>query len=523
MASDASNLRVDCAQRALVRIFQGAYQAPRSLRCDRAFVREPLEACLVAVASAYLYSKGDPGPETPLRTMFADWGGRLPNYVVPAGATVSRSRESDGFEWAMLIEGGLFVTAEDWEIAKGVSSRSALEGMSVSDIIDRGFHLEARECFPTAPGALRRICCIPAGSFLPPLWSLRFFAEHVYGKGAPDGSRKAGAVERQRLNALVRDELVFCVVLGVAAERTTYQRTQIMPVEVINRILAYDGEDKIPTRHGALSVSATGARLMRARTVPCESQVEVRPLHVAGVLYYVPDELLDSAVPARCPTVPAASSFPSRAPPVAQGDGVRAMDVELRDPSLPLGPRGTAPMPREPPPRTFGVNAATTLSAGAPYRVGTERRAADDDRFPRLASPSLAELVRNTVDLAEYGQAYPHLRPVLARFGDQRRANLRAVMECLSGFVRSVGPNAAKAPRRGSRGGTTIELRRVRQELAEARNECSRLRRELDAMAGRDGEIYRVRGAREVWDSCRDSAPQRRYGPEGDGGGGFTA
>ena len=545
------------AQRALVRICQGAYQVLRSLRCDRAFVRDPLEACFIAVASSYLYFKGDPGSETPLRTLIADWGGRLPNYVVPAGATVSCSRQSDSFEWAMLIECGLVVTAEDWEITKGVSSRSALEEMSVSDIIDRGFHIKARECFPAAPCALRGVGCVPAGSSLPPLWSFRFFAEHVYGKGAPDGSRRAGAVERQRLDALIHDELLFCIVLGVAAERTTNQRTQVMPVEVINRVLAYDGEDKISTRHGALSVSATGARLMKARTVPLESHIEVRPFHVAGVLHYVPDELIDCAIPAPSSTVPATSSLPSRAPPVAQGDGVRAMGVERGNPSLPLGPRGTAPIPQESSARASGATAVMTPSAGAPSRVEVGRRVADDDRIPRLASPSLAELVRNTVDLAEYGQAYPHLRPVLARFGDQRRANLRAVMECLSGFVRSVGPDAAKASRRGSRGGTTVELRRVRQELLESRNRCGGLRRELDAMAGRvaqlsaqlfesssalarpgkrrredydddrqDDDAYRARRVRVDWgprDSCRDPAPWRRYEPEGDGGSGFTA
>ena len=154
----------------------------------------------------------------------------------------------------MLIDCGLVVTPDDWEIKKGVSSRAPLEGMSIAGLIGDGFHLSPLDCFPSTTSALPGIGCVPSRSAFFPLWSLPFFARYVYGKGAPDGSR--GAAERQRLDGLILDELVLCLVLGVASERSTNRRTQIMPVEVFNRLLAYD-VDCIPTRNGALSVSAT--------------------------------------------------------------------------------------------------------------------------------------------------------------------------------------------------------------------------------------------------------------------------
>ena len=43
------------AQRALVRFFQGAYQIPHSVRCDRAFVRDPNAAGSIVAASAFLF------------------------------------------------------------------------------------------------------------------------------------------------------------------------------------------------------------------------------------------------------------------------------------------------------------------------------------------------------------------------------------------------------------------------------------------------------------------------------------
>ena len=47
------------AQRAVVRVCQGSYQIPRSMRSDRAFVRDPAAAGFVAVASAFLFRDGD--------------------------------------------------------------------------------------------------------------------------------------------------------------------------------------------------------------------------------------------------------------------------------------------------------------------------------------------------------------------------------------------------------------------------------------------------------------------------------
>ena len=343
---------------------------------------------------------------------------------------------------------------------------------------------------------LQGIGCIPAGSSLPPLWSLRFFTQHVYGKGAPDGSRSAGAAARKRLDAIVRDELVLCIVLGVAAERTANRCTQVMPVEVINRLLAYDGKDEIPTHDGALSVSATPARLMRARTVSPEFHVKVRPLHFAGPLYYVPDELLESQRPARHPATTAVRSSSRPVPPAVRDREARATEVEptappptervdssqverrnsprnvprveLRSSPDILGPRGTAPVsPSFSPPIPMVRSEVAPLS-GALSREGASCTVPFGGRVPRVATPLLLDLVRSTVDLREFQEMFPHLRPILARFGDQRRSALRTVLECLSRYVRVMDPRAAKALTRGNRGGTTTELRRVRDEQGEA-------------------------------------------------------
>ena len=53
------------AQRALVRICQGAYQIPCPMRSDRAVVRDPAAAGFVAVASAFLFRDGDAVPMSP--------------------------------------------------------------------------------------------------------------------------------------------------------------------------------------------------------------------------------------------------------------------------------------------------------------------------------------------------------------------------------------------------------------------------------------------------------------------------
>ena len=98
--------------------------------------------------------------------------------------------------------------------------------------------------------------------------------------------------------------------------------------------------------------------------------------------------------------------------------------------------------------------------------------------------PPLFDLITTHVDLAEFRGAYPYFRPVLDRFDDQRTAWLRGVLDCVSGWVRAADPCSVKAHQRGSRGGTAAELRRARDELAQAEAGRRRLRRELDAMVG---------------------------------------
>ena len=149
------------AQRALVRLCQGAYQVPRALLFDRAFVRDQLAASFITATSAFLFSGGNRAPMAAARVGIAEWGQRLPDYVAPASAAKSRSRVTDSFEWAMITDGGLVITTEDWEVTKGLSSRPTIEGMSVSDLIDRGFHLDLRECFPPAPSMLRPALLYP--------------------------------------------------------------------------------------------------------------------------------------------------------------------------------------------------------------------------------------------------------------------------------------------------------------------------------------------------------------------------
>ena len=118
------------------------------------------------------------------------------------------------------------------------------------------------------------------------------------------------------------------------------------------------------------------------------------------------------------------------------------------------------------------------------------------------------------MNLAESRGAYPYLRPILDRFGDQRTARLRVVLDCVSGWVRAADPCSVKAHQRGSRGGTADELRRARDELAQAEAGRWRLRRELDAMVGRVAQVtaqlceYGGRG--QLGKRCRDDyAPPR--------------
>ena len=488
------------AQRALVRICQGAYQIPRPMRSDRAFVKDPNAAGFIAAASSFLFHDGNAVPMS--SNPFVDWGQRLPSYSAAASADHLRLRARDSFEWAMLSDGGLVITDEDWEVNKGLSSRTAIEAMDIPALLERGFHLKPHDCFPAAPSFLRGVGGVPSGSAFPPLWSLRFFASRIYGRGGPDGSHPASAAEKRRFDMMVRAELVMCITLGVAAERDASQRTQILPVELINLLLGYNRGDEVPTHRGSLSVRATGERLMRARSVDPALHVTERPLHVRSLLYYVPDAVLDDAVPATAAASPMLSAPIPRRPPFADpGAPIRAMEIDnrrrtpvvprrplpalaLRSVAPPRSPSYTVPQPPARPPATVGVPPPTQVPApavpsGRPSRSGA----------PRRSAPPLSDLITTHVDLAEFRGAYPYLRPVLDRFGDQRTARLRGVLDCVSGWVRAADPCSVKAHQRGSRGGTAAELRRARDELAQAEAGRRSLRRELDAMVGRVAQL----------------------------------
>ena len=51
----------------------------------------------------------------------------------------------------MISDGGVVVTGEDWEVNKGLSSRSAIEAMDIPALLERGFHVKLHDCFPAAP------------------------------------------------------------------------------------------------------------------------------------------------------------------------------------------------------------------------------------------------------------------------------------------------------------------------------------------------------------------------------------
>ena len=168
-------------------------------------------------------------------------------------------------------------------VNKGLSSRIFIEAMDIPALLERGFHLKPHECFPAAPSFLRGVGGVPSGSAFPPPWSLRFFASSIYG-GGPDGSHPASAAEKRRFDMMVRAELVMCITLGVAAERDANQRTQILPVGLINLLLEYNRGNEVPTHRGSLSDRATGERLMRARSIDPAPHVTERTLHVRRVL-----------------------------------------------------------------------------------------------------------------------------------------------------------------------------------------------------------------------------------------------
>ena len=223
-----------------------------------------------------------------------DWGQRLPNYSAAGSADNSRLRAPNSFEWAMIADGGLVITDEDWEVNKGISSRPTIESVDIPALLERGSHLKPRECFPAAPSFLRGVGGVPSGSSFQPLWSLLFFASRVYWHGGPDGSHPARAAEKRRLDITVRAEMVVCVALGIAAERETNQRTQVLPVELISLPLGYNRGDEIPTHRGPVSIRAIAERLMKARSVDPKHHVSERPLHVRSLLYYVSDAVLDA-------------------------------------------------------------------------------------------------------------------------------------------------------------------------------------------------------------------------------------
>ena len=349
---------------------------------------------------------------------------------------------------------------------------------------------------------LRGVDGVPSGSAFPPLWSLRFFASRIYGRGGPDGSHPASAAEKRRFDIMVRAELVVCITLGVAAEREANQRTQILPVDLINLLLGYNRGDEVPTHRGTLGVRATGERLMRARTIEPALHVTERPLHVRSLLYYVPDAVLDSACPASAAASPVRSApIPRRAPFADPGAPIRAIEVDsrrrtpvvprrplpaltLRSVAPPRSPSYTVPQPPVQSHAPVGVPPPTRVPApvvpsGRPSRSGAPRRSA-----PPLSDHHHGGLSGIPGRISLFAP-----RPVLDRFGDQRTARLRGVLDCVSGWVRAADPSSVKAHQRGSRGGTAAELRRARDELAEAEAGRRRLRRELDAIVGRVAQL----------------------------------
>ena len=255
----------------------------------------------------------------------------------------------------MISDGGVVVTDEDWEINKGLSSRSAIEAFDIPALLERRIHLKPHDCFPAAPSLLRGVGGVPSGSAFPPLWSPRFFASRIYGWGGPDGSHPASAAEKRRFDIMMRAELVMCITLGVAAEREANQPTQILPVELINLLLGYYRGDEVPTHRGTLSVRATGERLMRARLVDPGRHETERPLQVSSLLYYVPDAVLDAAVTATAAASPVRSAPIPRRPPFADpGAPIRAKEVDSRrrTPVVPSRPSPDLTLPSVAPPRS---------------------------------------------------------------------------------------------------------------------------------------------------------------------------
>ena len=440
------------AQRALVCSYRGLYQVPRQMRCECAFVRDPVAAGFISAASSFLFRDGDAVPMSPNSFLYCSH--RLPSYSAAASANSSRLRARNSFEWAMIVDGGLLITDEDWGVNKVLSSLSAIEAMNIPALLERGFHLKLRKCLPGMPSFLRRVSGVPSSSAFPPLWYLRFFASRVYGRGGPDGSHPASAAEKRRLDTTVRAELVLCVALEIAAEREANQRTQVLPVELINLLLGYNRSDETLTHEGPLSLRAIAERLMRALSVDPKHHVTERTLHVRSFLYYVQDAVLDadeSPVLAASPPV-LEFAIPRRPPFADPAEPIRAIVVEggsrapaaphrplpLRSVAPPWSPSCTVPPPSTRPP-------APAVPSGRPSRSGA----------PILSAPPLSDLDTAHADLVEFWGAYPYLRPILDRFGDQRTARLRRVLDCVSGWVRAADRHSVRASQRRSRGSST--------------------------------------------------------------------
>ena len=298
---------------------------------------------------------------------------------------------------------------------------------------------------------------------------------------------------------------------------------------------------EVPTQRGTLSVRATGEGLKRARSVDPGRHETERPLHVSGLLYYVPDAVLDAAVPATAVAPPVRSAPIPRRPPFADtGAPIRAMEgdnrrrtqvvprrpppaLTLRSVAPPRSPSYTVPRPPTQSHAPVGVSPPTRVPAPAVPSGRSSRSGA-----PSRSAPPLSGLVSTHVDLAEFRGAYLYLRPVLDRFGDQRTARLRGVLDCVSGWVRAADPSSVKASQRGSRGGTAAELCRARNGFAQAEAGRRRLRRELDAMAGRVAQLtaqlceYSGWGQlgkrrRDDYAPPRDDDYNRSRGRDGDG------
>ena len=201
--------------------------------------------------------------------------------------------------------------------------------------------VSANEYYTAAPSFLRVVGGVSSGSAFPPLWSLRFFASRVYGRGGPAGSHPASSAEKRRLDITLRAELVVCVALEIAAEREANQGTQVLPVELIILLLEYNRGDEILTHRYPFSIRAIAERLMKARSVDPKHHVTERPLHVRSLLYYVPDAELDAESPVlaapppvRESAIPRRPSFADPCPPIR----ATVVDGGIRAPAFPRRP-----------------------------------------------------------------------------------------------------------------------------------------------------------------------------------------